>query len=77
MTSIRVSSWQLTAAGGLQELVDAVVISDKIGQVKPSAGAFNAALQAVAAAANSTTMVGDDLEVDVEAALAAGFARAV
>jgi FMN phosphatase YigB (HAD superfamily) len=43
---------------GLQELVDAVVISDEIGQVKPSAEAFNAALQGVAAGANSTAMAG-------------------
>ncbi|MDQ6899164.1 MAG: HAD family hydrolase [Candidatus Dormibacteraeota bacterium] len=71
------SQRQKMARLGLQELVDAVVISDEISQVKPSAGAFNAALQAVAGAANSTAMVGDDLKVDVEAALAAGFARAV
>jgi HAD superfamily hydrolase (TIGR01549 family) len=61
----------------LADLVDAIVISEEVGQAKPSAGAFDAALRAVRGDAGMAVMVGDDLETDVRAALAAGFAFAV
>ncbi len=62
---------------GVDKLVDAVVISEEIGHAKPALAAFAAALQAVAARAETASAVGDDLEADIEGALAAGLVGAV
>jgi HAD superfamily hydrolase (TIGR01549 family) len=62
---------------GVDRLVDAVVISDEIGHAKPASAAFDAALQAVAGRAGTAAAVGDDLEADIEGALAAGLGGAV
>jgi putative hydrolase of the HAD superfamily len=62
---------------GADKLVDAVLISEEIGQVKPAAAAFHAALNAVTGRASAAVAVGDDLHADVEGALAAGFGMAV
>src|SRR6266704_6481832 len=62
---------------GVDKLVDAVVISDEIGQAKPATAAFDAALQAVAGRASTSAAVGDDLKADIEGALAAGLGGAV
>lgn len=61
----------------VDKLVDAVVISDEIGQAKPATAAFDAALQAVAGRASTAAAVGDDLKADIEGALAAGLGGAV
>jgi putative hydrolase of the HAD superfamily len=62
---------------GADKLVDAVLISEETGQVKPAAAAFHAALNAVSGRASAAVAVGDDLHADVEGALAAGFSMAV
>jgi FMN phosphatase YigB (HAD superfamily) len=62
---------------GADKLADAVLISEEIGQVKPAATAFQAALNAVTGRARAAVAVGDDLHADVEGALAAGFGMAV
>jgi putative hydrolase of the HAD superfamily len=59
------------------KLVDAVLISEEIGQVKPAAAAFHAALNAVTGRATAAAAVGDDLHADVEGALAADFGMAI
>jgi putative hydrolase of the HAD superfamily len=61
----------------LAGLVDAVVVSAEVGWHKPDAGAFLTALEAVGGRPEDAAMVGDDLEYDVDGALAAGFARVI
>ncbi len=58
-------------------LVDAILVSEEVGHTKPDSRAFEAALKAVGGHPARAAMVGDRLEVDVEGALAAGFALAV
>jgi len=62
---------------GAGKLVDAVLISEEIGQVKPAVASFEAALDAVTGRAGTAAAVGNDLHADVEGALAAGFSAAV
>ena len=71
------SQRSMLARLGADRLVDAVLISEEIGQVKPAAAAFHAALTAVTGRASAAVAVGDDLHADVEGALSAGFSMAV
>lgn len=71
------SQRQKAARLGLEACVDAVLISEEIGAVKPSPSAFRAALAVAGESAANAVMVGDDLKVDIEGAIAAGFGRAV
>jgi putative hydrolase of the HAD superfamily len=64
------------AACGLTELVDAVVISQEAGFIKPDPRIFAVALERTGARAETTVMVGDSWEADVQGALASGI-RAV
>lgn len=54
-----------------------MVTSEEAGAKKPSREIFDYAVKRAGAEASSSAMIGDDLENDVHAALAAGFARAV
>jgi FMN phosphatase YigB (HAD superfamily) len=66
---------KLTRAG-LEELIDAVCISDEIGVAKPDRGIFEEALLRCGAEgtpATSVTMVGDTPEPDVGGARSMGF----
>jgi HAD superfamily hydrolase (TIGR01549 family) len=61
----------------IESLVDAILISDEIGHVKPDVAAFQLAVSALRGRADRMVMIGDDLEVDIQGALAAGFAHAI
>ena len=62
---------------GLLEHVDGAVVSGELGHHKPDRRAFEGALALVGGTPQSSAMVGDTYEADIEGALAAGFARAV
>jgi putative hydrolase of the HAD superfamily len=64
------------AASGLAARLDAVVVSGDLGRGKPDPAIFAHALRAVGAEPGDGVMVGDNLEKDVDGALAAGL-RAV
>jgi phosphoserine phosphatase len=64
------------AASGLADRLDAVVVSGDVGRGKPDAAIFAHALRAVGSEPGEAVMVGDNLEKDVDGALAAGL-RAV
>lgn len=61
----------------LAELVDVVVVTEEIGVHKPHPGAFQEVLALLGVAPDDAVMVGDNLENDIEGALAAGFSRAI
>ena len=58
---------------GLDEEVDAVVISGELGVAKPEPGPFREALNRLGVAAEETWHVGDDLTTDVAGAKNAGL----
>jgi HAD superfamily hydrolase (TIGR01509 family) len=61
------------AASGLGEHFDAVVVSGDVGAGKPDAAIFRHALAALDASAGEAVMIGDNLERDVDGAIAAGL----
>lgn len=62
---------------GIKPYISGMVTSEEAGAKKPSREIFDYAVKRAGAEASSSAMIGDDLENDVHAALAAGFARAV
>lgn len=64
------------AASGLGGYFEVVVAAGDVGAGKPDAAMFREALARLGAAAHDTTMVGDNLERDIDGALDAGL-RAV
>jgi putative hydrolase of the HAD superfamily len=58
---------------GLRELLDVVVISEREGMRKPEAEIFNRALDSLGVVASDAWFVGDNPEVDVAGAAAAGL----
>ena len=60
-------------ATGVDELVDAICISEELGVAKPDVRAFDHAAAAVGVAPADAAMVGDSLPNDVLGALAAGL----
>lgn len=63
----------VVSALGLEDLMDTVVISERVGLRKPDPEIFFRALAQIGAEAQSSVFVGDDLRSDVEGALSAGF----
>ncbi len=61
------------AASGLADRFDAVVVSGDLGTAKPDPAVFAHALRAVGCDPREAVMVGDNLEKDVDGALAAGL----
>lgn len=61
---------------GLDDLADALVVSEAVGASKPDPRIFTHALAEVGADASDATMLGDSWSADIEGALAAGL-RAV
>lgn len=58
---------------GLDGAFDVLMISDEVGVAKPDAGIFHAACAALDISAGQTVHVGDRLDLDAEAAHAAGL----
>jgi putative hydrolase of the HAD superfamily len=58
---------------GLDERMDAIIISGEFGEAKPAPAIFHHACAALGAAPEQTLMVGDNLPGDVEGARAAGL----
>jgi len=58
---------------GLGDLVDSVVVSERVGLRKPDPRIFHHALAEIGVEAQSSVFVGDDLRSDVEGALSAGL----
>jgi putative hydrolase of the HAD superfamily len=61
------------AASGLGDRFDAIVVSGDLGAGKPDPAMFAHALQALGAEPRDAVMVGDNLEKDIDGALAAGL----
>ena len=60
-------------ACGLEEFVDALVVSEEVGVSKPDPAIFRVALDRLHVRADDAVMVGDSCAADVEGALAAGI----
>ena len=60
-------------SGGINHLVDSLVLSDDCGITKPQRGIFDYALQRTGATADSALMVGDDPDTDIKGAHDAGW----
>ena len=60
----------------LKDLVDTVVISERVGLRKPDPRIFCHALIQVSVEARSAVFVGDDIHADISGALSAGFRHA-
>jgi len=58
---------------GLAELFDAVVLCSDVGAAKPEAAIFHRALERLQIPASRAVVVGDDQELDIEGARAAGI----
>jgi len=58
---------------GLDEFVDALIVSEKVGVVKPDPLIFRVALDQLAVSKEDAVMVGDSWAADVEGARAAGI----
>jgi putative hydrolase of the HAD superfamily len=58
---------------GLDEFVDALIVSEKVGVVKPDPLIFRVALDRLAVSKEDAVMVGDSWAADVEGARAAGI----
>ncbi len=76
-----ISNWDdrlpvLLRSFGLEDLLDPVVVSCRVGVEKPDRRIFEAALSSAATEPREALMVGDDLEADVAGATALGM-RAV
>ncbi len=72
-----VSNWDVSLAPtlealGLGEMLDAVVTSAGVGVAKPAPEVFHAALGLIGVPPGEAVHVGDDFELDVEGAYAAG-----
>ena len=59
--------------GGIDHLVDSLVLSDDCGITKPQRGIFDFALQRTAATADAVVMIGDDPDTDIKGAHDAGW----
>lgn len=64
------------ASGGIEPLIDCVVLSDEIGVNKPDRRLFDHALQKAGTTAAESVIVGDNLSTDIAGGLGAGW-RAV
>lgn len=62
---------------GIKPYISGMVTSEEADAKKPSREIFDYAVKRAGAEASRSAMIGDDLENDVHAALAAGFAQAV
>ena len=60
-------------ACGLEEFVDALVVSEEVGVSKPDPAIFRVALDRLHVRADDAVMVGDSWAADVEGAIAAGI----
>jgi HAD superfamily hydrolase (TIGR01662 family) len=58
---------------GLEAHVDALVVSEEVGIVKPEAGIFRVALERLQCSAEETVMIGDAWQNDIIGARAAGI----
>ncbi len=58
---------------GMADLFDAVVLCSDVGAAKPEAAIFHCALERLQVPASQTVVVGDDEELDIEGARAAGL----
>ncbi len=57
----------------MAELFDAVVLCSDVGAAKPEAAIFHRALERLQVPASRAVVVGDDEELDIEGARAAGL----
>jgi putative hydrolase of the HAD superfamily len=57
----------------MAELFDAVVLCSDVGAAKPAAAIFHRALERLQIPASRAVVVGDDEELDIEGARAAGL----
>ncbi|MGM9803962.1 MAG: YjjG family noncanonical pyrimidine nucleotidase [Muribaculaceae bacterium] len=64
---------QKLLSGGIDHLIDRVIISDDCGITKPMRGIFDYALRQCNAEAESTVMIGDNVDADVIGAKNAGW----
>jgi putative hydrolase of the HAD superfamily len=60
-------------SAGVRHLIDKVIISDDCGVTKPLRGIFDYALQQCGAEAESTVMIGDNMDADICGAVNAGW----
>ena len=60
-------------SSGIEHYFERVVLSDEIGVTKPDRRLFDYALSVTGSAAEDTVLIGDNYEVDVQGALAAGW----
>jgi putative hydrolase of the HAD superfamily len=58
---------------GLEAHIDALVVSEEVGIVKPEAGIFRVALERLQCSAEETVMIGDAWQNDIIGARAAGI----
>jgi putative hydrolase of the HAD superfamily len=77
-TLVVVSNWDVSLhdvleGTGLSGLVDAVLTSAEVGEAKPGAAMFHAALELAGAAPREALHAGDSVEHDVAGALAVGM----
>ena len=61
------------AACGLRDYFDTVILSEDAGVNKPSPAYFDYALKVSGAERQSTLMIGDNLQTDIQGALRAGI----
>lgn len=64
---------QKLLSAGIRHLVDKIIISDDCGITKPLRGIFDYALEQCGAEAESTVMIGDNVDADVAGAKNAGW----
>ncbi|MBO4871045.1 MAG: YjjG family noncanonical pyrimidine nucleotidase [Muribaculaceae bacterium] len=61
------------SSGGIDHLIDRVVLSDDCGITKPQRGIFDYALQVCGVTARQVVMIGDDPDTDIAGAHEAGW----
>ena len=61
------------AACGLTDFFDTIVLSEDAGANKPSAAFFDYAFQKTGAEPDTTLMIGDNMQTDIQGAMAAGI----
>ena len=61
------------AACGLRDYFDTIILSEDAGSNKPSLQYFDYAMQKSGAAKDTTLMIGDNLQTDIQGALRAGI----
>ena len=64
---------QKLVSGGIDDLIDSLVLSDDCGITKPQRGIFDYALQMAGSTAPATVMIGDDPDTDIDGAHRAGW----